>query len=238
MKIMVISDLHYEFGSHHGIDQSDAWNWLLSIVDYHRPDLLLSCGDWGHAVNSRDFFKLLNKTIVLGIYGNHDNIEVLKNLYNIRTSEYLPVLMEDGKVYIVYGTRITGINGIISSKREIRNGVPRKIFQDFIEIAKKLEDESIDILLIHAIPAIKEIYPDIRVSRATLAVLKTIRIIQPKIVFNGHLRRSCYAIYKFNDIRTIYIRIDSSQRYRCYSIYDTDNEELEVWSDFERKMTL
>jgi len=45
MKIMVISDLHYDKRIFKGIDESRAWEWLLSIVDYYGPDYLLSCED-------------------------------------------------------------------------------------------------------------------------------------------------------------------------------------------------
>jgi len=34
----------------------------MEVVDYHRPDLLLSCGDWGSAINSEEFYGLLKKT--------------------------------------------------------------------------------------------------------------------------------------------------------------------------------
>jgi len=45
VKVMVISDLHYDRHIFHGIDESKAWKRLLFIVDYHRPDLLISLGD-------------------------------------------------------------------------------------------------------------------------------------------------------------------------------------------------
>jgi hypothetical protein len=51
MKVLVISDLHYEKIFYHGVDESKAWGWPLSIVDYHEPDILLGGGDWGNAVN-------------------------------------------------------------------------------------------------------------------------------------------------------------------------------------------
>jgi len=95
MKIMVISDLHYDKRIFKGVDESKAWSWLMRMVDYHKPDLLLSCGS---AINSEEFYELLRKTVVLTIYGNHENLEVMKSLYNVRCDRYLPVLMEDGRV--------------------------------------------------------------------------------------------------------------------------------------------
>ena len=233
MKIMVISDLHYDKRIFHGIDESKAWEWLLSIVDYHRPDLLLSCGDWGHDINREEFYELLKRTLVFSIYGDHENVNVLKSLYNIRTDNQLPVLMEDGRVYRINNLNIAGTNGIIASERKVKKGVPRKLAEDFIEIANKLRNEDIDILLIHEVPALKEVYPEIRVDHATRAVLEAIRIVKPKLVFNGHLHWSCYSTYRFEDIGTLYIRVDSSQKHRCYAILYPNSMKVEIWRDFK-----
>lgn len=46
-----------------------------------------------------EFYKLLRKTIVLSMSGNHGNLEVLRTLYNVNSSVHLPVLMEDSKIY-------------------------------------------------------------------------------------------------------------------------------------------
>ena len=97
MKVLVISDLHYERRVYRGFDESRAWEWLLGIAEYHGPSLLLGCGDWGSAVNEREFYTLLRRVLVLTIYGNHENMDVLARMYNVRGYEYLPVLMEDGR---------------------------------------------------------------------------------------------------------------------------------------------
>ncbi len=92
MRTLVISDLHYEKRTFRGMDKSKAWSWLMSIVDYHKPDLLLSCGDWGSAVTLVEFCTILEKTVVLTIYGNHENMPVLESLHNVK--EPLPVLLK------------------------------------------------------------------------------------------------------------------------------------------------
>lgn len=122
IKAIVICDLHYDRRFYRGFDESRAWSWLNSIVDHHRPDLILSCGDWGSAINHREFFSLLRRTIVLSIYGNHENMDVLSSLYNVRGDRYLPVLMEDGRVYEFGNLRIAGISGIVSKKRKTKKG--------------------------------------------------------------------------------------------------------------------
>ncbi len=88
--------------------------------------MLLSCGDWGHEINTEEFYELLKKTIVLTIYGNHENMPVLESLHNVRSSEYLPVLIRDGEIYEFDGLRIAGINSIISLKKKVKKGVPRR----------------------------------------------------------------------------------------------------------------
>lgn len=55
----------------------------MEVVDYHRPEHLLSRGDWGVAFNTGELYELLEKVVVLSIYGNHDNIGVLKTARNL-----------------------------------------------------------------------------------------------------------------------------------------------------------
>ena len=122
MKIMIISDLHYEHKVHKSIDESKAWSWLMSILDYHEPSLLISLGDWGEAINEVEFYELLKKVRVWSIYGNHENLEVLRKMYNILVDRYEPVLMKDGEVREFAGLRFGVINGLISTKRMSRKG--------------------------------------------------------------------------------------------------------------------
>jgi len=89
------------------------------LCDYHKPNLLLSYGDWGSAINPEELYELLKKTIILTIYGNHENTNVLTKLYNVKSENYMPILME------------AGINGIIAKKRKNRKDVPRKTAEDF-----------------------------------------------------------------------------------------------------------
>ena len=227
---MVISDLHYDMRIFRGVDEDKAWEWLVSIVEYHKPDLLLSCGDWGTAINVEEFYGLLKRTVVLSIYGNHENMDVLSKLYNVLPSKYLPVLIEDGRVYEVYGLSIAGINGIISEKRRSRKGVPRKKPEEFLKIARELEGRGVDILLIHETPYLPELFPSMRDTVASKTALKTIEVIKPKVVFNGHMH---YGGYKIHILPwgAKYIYIDSSQQNRHYAILYTNNMKLEIWND-------
>jgi len=232
VKVMIISDLHYDRRIFHGVDESKAWGWLMDVVNYHRPDILLSCGDWGTAINQEEFYELLKVVVVLTIYGNHEDMSVLSSLYNVRGNEYLPILMEDGKIYEFKGLRIAGISGIIAKKRKIKKGVPRRTPEEFLEAAKKLMSKDVDVLLIHETPYLPNLFPFMRDSIGSRTALEVIKIIKPRLVINGHMHSGGYKIHYF-PWGTKYLYIDSSQGNRHYVILNTDNMELEVWRDLE-----
>ena len=237
MRVMIVSDLHYERRVFRGVDESRAWEWLLSIVDYHRPDLLLSCGDWGSAINEGGFYKLLRRVIVLTIYGNHENMDVLRKMYNIKTDNYLPILMEDGRVYELSGLRIAGISGIIASKRKVKKGVPRRTPNEFLEVAKKFKEKKIDILLIHETPYLPELFLFMKDDYTSRTALEAVRVVKPRLVFNGHMHYGGYKFYEFS-FGTKYVYIDSSQQNRHYAILSINNMKLEVWKDFEEVVNI
>ncbi len=230
---MVISDLHYDKRVYKDVDESKAWSWLMSIVDYHKPDLLISLGDWGEAVNEEEFFELLKKVRVWSIYGNHENIEVLKRMYNVLVDKYEPILMEDGEVRGFAGLRFGAINGIVALRRRMRKGVPRKRPEEYIEIAMRLRGK-IDVLLLHDSPKLpleeyKFIANDGRAQAVGIAVYEA----KPKLALCGHLHMSPYTVYKY-EYGTMYVRIDSSQKHRAYLIlYNTGSMRLEIWKDYE-----
>jgi len=225
---MVISDLHYEKRVFRGHDESRAWGWLMGIVDYHRPDVLLGCGDWGTAVNPKEFYELLRKTVILTIYGNHENMSVLTSLYNVKSSSYLPIPMEDGRVYEIGGLRIAGVNGIIS-KRRMKKGVPRKRAEEFIAVAEKLKGENVDVLLMHETPYLKELFPHIAYTINSKTAYEFVEKVKPKVVINGHMHSGGYKTYTF-PWGTQYIYLDSSQQSRHYLVFE-DLDVIEVWQD-------
>lgn len=230
VKIMVISDLHYEKRVFRGVDESKAWSWLIEVVDYHKPDLLLSCGDWGAGVSEVEFYELLKKTVVLSIYGNHENMDVLTKLYNVKTSEFLPMLMEDAKIYEIDSLRIAGINGIIAKKKKVRRGVPRKMPDEFLEYARKLRGKDIDILLIHETPFLPELFPFMARDFRSETAVEAVKTVKPKLVINGHMHSGGYKTHIF-PWGTRYIYIDSSQASRHYTILHSEG--IEIWKDLE-----
>ena len=235
VRVLAVSDVHYEFKVYRGVDESVAWEWLLRIVDSHKPNLLVSAGDWGEALNPRDLERLLDRTVVLTIYGNHDPLEVLAGARNKLAR--LPVLLGDGSPIIYQGLWIGGVNGITSLSGRPKRGIPRKRPEEFLEAAKKLimPEERLDILLIHEVPALKHLYPRLRVGRGQLAALEALRAVKPRVVVNGHLDWSCYTLHtlEWGGVETLYLRVDSSQLHKCYAVLDFGEGVVTVYRDLE-----
>ena len=237
MRALVISDLHYDHKIYKGVDESRAWSWLMDIIDYHKPDLLLSCGDWGTAITYEKFYDLLEKCLVLTIYGNHENMSVLKSLYNVKTNGHLPILMEDGTIYEFDGLKIAGINGIISERRKSKKGIPRKRPEEYLKVANALAGKNIDILLIHEVPYLPSIFDNVRDSVSSRVALEAIKIIRPKLVVNGHMHAG-FRYYEFG-FNTRYVNIDSSQASRYYVMIRINSKMIvEIWKDYEVKEVL
>ncbi|MEM1686704.1 MAG: metallophosphoesterase [Ignisphaera sp.] len=239
MKVLIISDLHYEKTVFKGVDESKAWGWLLSVVDYHKPDYLLSCGDWGTAINFEEFYILLDRTTVLSIYGNHENIAVLSLLRNTRSRGSKPVLMKDGRVYDLENIKVAGINGVISEKKRSREGVHYKTPYEYIAVAQSLSGIDVDILLIHEAPYIPHVFPSITETISSQVVLKAIEIVKPKLVIGGHMHYEGYKVHQL-DFGTLYIHIDSSQASRYYLTIEREYERsrVDVWRDYDVQVSL
>ena len=225
MKILAVSDIHYEREAAKEPEDTEAWNWLLSIVDYHRPDLLLGCGDWGSAVNTQEFEELLAKTKVYTIYGNHENLKVLSEL---RNQDGSPVLLQDCRVVEFNGVKIGGINGIIALRRRSKKDVPRKRPEEFVEVAYCLAEKKIDIMLLHETVPLSDYRGLIIFPSYLNAVVQAIKIAAPRLVLNGHIHiDQGYTLSRINNI--VYLRVDSSQGSRHYGILK--EKYIEVWHD-------
>ena len=97
-----------------------------------KPNLLISLGDWGEGINDVEFYELLRRVRVWSIYGNHEDLEVLRKMYNILVDKYEPVLISDGEVREFEGIKFGAINGIVALRRKKRKGVPRKRPEEFV----------------------------------------------------------------------------------------------------------
>lgn len=222
--IMVVSDLHYETEFHKGVDESKALSWLKKLVNSEKPDVLIGLGDWGHAWTLEDWRALLCRVKVYGVYGNHENLELLKSLHN---SDGTSVLQQDGQTKTIEGLKFGFINGIISHPPKAKEGVPRKSSTDFLEVAKSLV--GVNVLCTHESPMLSEYE-----NRVTLTVgLQTARqvaeIVHPDLYLSGHLHLGAFTISKIGN--TTALRVDSSQQERHYALIKPEKQLVCICND-------
>ena len=137
MRILVVSDLH---GDQKPVERART---------EHRPDLILSCGDWGDPkqVSHQAFEDLLQLVPVYTTFGNHDPLEMLARLKN---SDGSPVLIGQGLVQEFAGLRLAAIGGIWAKS----HAKPHYVTDDDVAqaAARIARTGPVDILLTHGCP--------------------------------------------------------------------------------------
>jgi len=222
-RILFISDLHYTARPH----ERDQGEWLLSIVDYLNPDILISAGDWDELADENYLRNLVQRVPVLTIFGNHENLEALKSVNNpllngigILMPDFTPMNFKDS-----FGFTILGVNGIWSGRKRRRKGIPRKKGKEFLNLAIEFCEKyspkpfDIDILVVHDVPDIPEYSGSITLHAGTSLIKEMINLIKPKLVLNGHLHLTEYTFTKL-EYGGYYLRVDSSKKHRGFAVID------------------
>lgn len=191
MRLLICSDMH---------DLQGFAN-LYQAISVERPDVVLSCGDFGSnlptqkrhvlAHYSPEFLKLtlgqyedlfkpiLEKIRLVTCYGNHDILDVL---YALRNTDGTPCLLETFRKtpLTISGARtdlqIVGINGNISGKENPWNTAVTKLRKQY---KKHKPTPPIDIVLSHE--AIYHYQP-----KGHEALLEFFDLLQPRFWFSGH----------------------------------------------------
>ena len=224
---MVVSDIHYEKTYHHNIWEGGAFDWLLRMIRGRKPSALIALGDLGHAWTVDDWKELTEAVPAHAIFGNHDNMEVLRSAKN---SDGGQILAEDGEVRTVGGLRVGFINGIMAKKGKlkVKDGAPRQTGEDFLQAASKMK--GIDVLATHASPNLPD-YGGRYGPTAEFEVLdKVIRDVSPSLALSGHLKGP-YTLSKLGS--TTVLRIDSSPKERHYALIDGRTRRAEIMHDHE-----
>ena len=111
MAILVMSDIHFEKDFHAGVWEGEANKWVAEKISRHDPTDLVICGDSGYGWAKDDWGALSENVKTHAIYGNHDNVKMMKTLRNLDNA---PVLAEDGEVRTIAGLKFGFINGILA----------------------------------------------------------------------------------------------------------------------------
>jgi Icc-related predicted phosphoesterase len=181
MRILVVSDLHGDIES---VDRART---------EHRPDLILSCGDWGDPVQVSEqvLQGLLRLVPVYTTFGNHDPLEILARVKNRDGS---PVLIGQGLLQEFAGLRLAAIGGIWAKS----HAKPYYVTDDDVAqaAARIARTGPVDILLTHGCPiGLADLTPTGRHGgqRCFLLAFKTV---EPRLHLCGHLHRAQEHILK------------------------------------------
>jgi uncharacterized protein len=137
MRILVISDMH------------GSLKPARRACEVVKPDLILSCGDWGDAdqVTKADLTPIQRYAPPYSTFGNHDPMEVLNGLHN---PDGTAVLLPQGSPVRVAGMRLAAIGGIWAKSHAKPYDVTD---QDVAEAAARAAGAGpIDVLLTHGCP--------------------------------------------------------------------------------------
>lgn len=243
MTILVMSDLHYEKDFHHRVWEGDTFKWVMTVLDYHRPWHLVLCGDSGYAWDEEEWETLLGKVKVTAIYGNHDNVQMLKGLRNLDRSK---VWMRDGETRMLMGFKFGFINGIIGGEKEKRRRrtyrerygdsitdityVPRLLPEEYLAAADRLAEQKIDVLVTHASLPLPTDGRKFSPTPEFETIDEAIGRIKPHIAFNGHLSGP-YAIWQTQYKLTI-VRVDSSPQEKHYALLESGK--IRIYHDMDK----
>jgi uncharacterized protein len=172
MRILVVSDLHGDLAS------------ARRAVHHVRPDLILSCGDWGdpEQVDESMFADLLATAPVYTTFGNHDAVELLSRLCN---GDRSPVLLPQGERREVMDLSLAAIGGIWAKS----HAKPHYVTDDDVaEAASRIARSGpLDLLLTHGCPiGLADLTPTGR-HGGQRCFLEANKTIMPRLHLCGHL---------------------------------------------------
>jgi len=181
MHILVVSDLHGDLKA------------AREACHLEKPDLILSCGDWGdpEEVTRADFESIQNLAPIHTTFGNHDAIEILKTLHN---PDGTSLLLPQGREFVVAGLRLASIGGIWAKSHSKPYYVTD---EDVAAMAERIAEAGpIDILLTHGCAiGLADLTPSGRHGgqRCFLDATKTIA---PRLHLCGHVHVPQERIFK------------------------------------------
>lgn len=173
LRALVVGDMHGQL------------KYLWDALRKEQPELLICTGDWGDPgqIDSKDYCALVEQFPVYSVYGNHDDLTLLRTLKNRDGS---PVLLPHGEFVEVKGVRLAGINGIWAKSH-------KKPFyitdEEVLMIAQNLAGKDITVLVTHGCPIGLVDETPKGTHGGQRCFLDAFKIVKPKIYLCGHLHK-------------------------------------------------
>jgi Icc-related predicted phosphoesterase len=181
MRVLVVSDLHGDLAV------------VRRACDFVRPELILSCGDWGDAdqVKEPDLAAFLETAPVYTTFGNHDALALLSRLRNRDGSA---VLMPQGMVQVTAALRLAAIGGIWAKSHAKPHYVTDA---DVADAAARIAGSGpVDILLTHGCPiGVADLTPS-GGHGGQRCFLDAQKLIAPRLHLCGHLHVAQERVFK------------------------------------------
>ena len=218
MRLLLIGDTH------------SAWDVLGKIVFIEKPDLLVHCGDWSTArlIDAEKFKVFVEKTKipVVGVYGNHDNIDVVMNL-KAKNYTWLPSFIPRK----VRGLTFLGINGNVAGRARHPWHITEEIIREELRLCNA-KRSTVDFIVSHECP---RGYADIikrgtrdskgrrmwRKNRGWQSLFEVLDKLRPKFWICGHIHFPQVAQYEETSIFNVgygakgnYMLLDTTKNYK------------------------
>lgn len=158
---------------------------LWKALDEERPELLICTGDWGDKgqIGAESYRAILKQVPIYTVYGNHDDLDLLRELRNRDGS---PVLLPNGEVVEIQGIRIAGISGIWAKSHKKPYYITD---EEVLEIAHKLAGKEVTVLISHACPVGLADETPKGTHGGQKCFLDAFKIVNPKAHLCGHLHK-------------------------------------------------
>ena len=210
LRILMVVDLHYSTRPFRGRDESRVFEALCRAVEAEKPDLVLSAGDFGEEATEEMFRPISKQSYFLTIYGNHDNVDLIKSLRNEDGSS----CWLSGNIREWQGLRIAAVNGNIATRK-------RKAHHHTMQEVERLVEGyarsgRIDIVVTHEAPQ----HPLLK-SLGHDVLNRVLEILRPRLYLCGHIHIPSQTIEVGG---TVLVNLDSSIKNSNYATVEFDKE--------------
>lgn len=223
LRLLLVTDVHFEFGYHKGVYEGTAMRWLFRQVNRNKPDVILGLGDWGSAWTEENFARLTDAAKVYSLLGNHDNAAFLAGLTNLDGEN---VLARDGEVKEIGGVRFGFIHGVVRHSPE---GPRFKSRDEFLRLSRELGGK-VDVLLTHISPMRSE-FSDLKYHTTLNMGSEILQKVKPLLSFSGHMHPRRLGSETIGSSTNFLL--DSSQKTRAYATMEVPWMNVKLWKDSE-----